>query len=167
MITVKTVEFNRRREEELKKNQVEIQRLQDQKTKDEEIRTKLENEKKDLEAKLQAKAKTQVRVASSYKAVSMSEEEALNWIISHEGGPTSVNKSSLACGLAQSLPCSKILSYAGVDMSKYNLKTYEGVKAAISTVPVEVQRAWMIDYCIRRYKSVAGAQQAWLRQGWY
>jgi hypothetical protein len=52
-------------------------------------------------------------------------------------------------------------------MTKYNLNTYAGVKAAISTVPVEVQRKWMILYCQQRYGSVAKAQQAWIRQGWY
>ena len=101
------------------------------------------------------------------KQLTISENAALKWIIAHEGGPTSVNRSSLACGIAQSLPCSKILKYAGVDMTKYNLNTYAGVKAAISTVPVEVQRKWMILYCQQRYGSVAKAQQAWIRQGWY
>ena len=101
------------------------------------------------------------------KQLTISENAALKWIIAHEGGPTSVNRSSLACGIAQSLPCSKVLKYAGVDMTKYNLNTYAGVKAAISTVPVEVQRKWMILYCQQRYGSVAKAQQAWIRQGWY
>ena len=105
-------------------------------------------------------------VQSVYKP-QMTESEALEWIISREGGATSVNKSSLACGLAQSLPCSKILTYAGVDLSKYNLNTYAGVKAAISTVPAEVQRAWMVKYCIRRYGSVVGAVAFWRSHGWY
>ena len=105
--------------------------------------------------------------ATSKKQLTISEEQALKWIIAHEGGSTSVNKSSLACGIAQSLPCSKVLRYAGVDMSKYNLNTYSGVKAAISTVPVEVQRAWMLKYIHSRYWTCVKAQQFWLRNGWY
>jgi hypothetical protein len=101
------------------------------------------------------------------QAVKMTEAEALNWIIKREGGATSVNRSSLACGLAQSLPCSKILTYAGVDLSKYDLTTYNGVKAAISTVPAEVQRAWMLQYCVRRYGSVVKAVAFWQQNHWY
>lgn len=100
-------------------------------------------------------------------AVTDTEESALQWIISHEGGPTSVNPTSYACGLAQSLPCSKILLYAGVDTSLYNLETYDGVKAAISTVPAETQRAWMIQYCVKRYGSIVQAKQFWQSNGWY
>lgn len=96
-----------------------------------------------------------------------SETQAKAWIIAHEGGATSVNKSSLACGAPQSLPCSKILSFAGVDMSKYNLNTYAGVKAAISTVPLETQLKWMDRYTISRYGSYMNAYRFKLVHGWY
>jgi hypothetical protein len=108
-----------------------------------------------------------VSTTSGNNGQSETEESALQWIISHEGGPTSVNTSSLACGIAQSLPCSKLLSFAGVDMSQYNLETYAGVKAAISTVPVETQRAWMMQYIQNRYGSCVAAKQFWLAHGWY
>jgi hypothetical protein len=163
------VEAQEQKEQEHQNLHLQVNELDAQLKEKERVREELELKKKELEAQLQAKLlqkQQQVRVAS-VSTTSMLEQEALNWIIAHEGGPTSVNPTSHACGLAQSLPCSKILSYAGVDMSKYNLSTYDGVKAAISTVPAEVQRAWMIEYCNRRYGSVANAQMAWLRQGWY
>ena len=90
-----------------------------------------------------------------------------DWIISREGGPTSVNPSSLACGIAQSNPCSKVLIFAGVDLSKYNLNTYSGVRAAISTVPIETQRAWMRKYILGRYGSFSSAKIFWEIHGWY
>lgn len=98
---------------------------------------------------------------------SMTELSARDWIISHEGGPTSVNPSSLACGMPQSLPCSKLLRFAGVDMTLYNLNTYDGVKAAISTVSPETQLAWMENYVLGRYKSFLGAYNFWLVHKWY
>jgi len=101
------------------------------------------------------------------KQLTISENAALKWIIAHEGGPTSVNRTSYACGIAQSLPCSKVLKYAGVDMTKYNLNTYAGVKAAISTVPVEVQRAWMLKYIRSRYGTCVKAMQFWQANRWY
>lgn len=107
-------------------------------------------------------------VKTAYASTSITTEaQAKAWIIAHEGGATSVNRSSLACGAPQSLPCSKILSFAGVDMSKYNLNTYAGVKAAISTVPLSTQLAWMDKYVLGRYKSYLNAYRFWQSHGWY
>jgi hypothetical protein len=97
----------------------------------------------------------------------MTEAEAKAWIISKEGWITSVNPTSFACGKPQSNPCSKLLIFAGVDLSKYNLNTYAGTKEAISTVPESVQDAWMDQYVMGRYKSYANARNFWLANGYY
>jgi hypothetical protein len=135
------------------------------------IQNIIENKKEELKPFPIGNKNPEIRIVKTPRrnlgVFSMSEEEAMNWIIKREGGATSVNKSSLACGAPQSLPCSKLLSYAGVDMTKYNLNTYAGVKAAISTVPVEVQRAWMLQYIQRRYGTCVKARQFWIANGWY
>ncbi len=86
------------------------------------------------------------------KAVTYSttEDEALNWIIAHESGgnPHAMNPSG-ACGLGQSLPCSKVLSVCG----------------SLDNVPCQVQ--WVRDYCISRYGSTIAAMQFWQAHNWY
>lgn len=168
------------KDEQLNKLKTNTQQLEQQKAKLSEAQKQLEQKKneeiKKLQDDLQAKKESQVRIASASTIktpqnapvqVSGSGEEAMNWIISHEGGPTSVNPSSLACGLAQSLPCSKVLSFAGVNLASHNLNTFAGVQAAISTVPAETQREWMRQYCINRYGSLTNAKSFWQSHGWY
>lgn len=79
MFSVKTVEFYRRQSEELKKHEIEVQRLLEQKQKDEETKTQLEKTIQEKDKALQAKAQQkQVRVASAYM-VAPSENESIVW----------------------------------------------------------------------------------------
>jgi hypothetical protein len=165
--TIQTYRIHQSETQSLKK---EIQLLEDTKTKTEAEASKLKKEKEELQKQYEAlKLSKASIVKTTYAAPSSvtTEAQAKAWIIAHEGGATSVNKSSLACGAPQSLPCSKILSFAGVDMSKYNLNTYEGVKAAISTVPLATQEAWMDQYVMARYKSYMNAYHFWVQNRWY
>lgn len=63
--------------------------------------------------------------------------------------PYAVNPSSGACGLGQSLPCSKLLNVCG------------------SLDDIDCQIKWVVDYCNERYGSVALAWQNWQSHGWY
>ena len=78
--------------------------------------------------------------------------ECLVKIVNHESGwnPNAVNKSSSACGLFQSLPCSKMRS-AGADY-KTNYKT---------------QVNWGLDYIKGRYGTPAKAWIFWQKHHWY
>ena len=73
-------------------------------------------------------------------------------IINHESGwnPNAVNKSSGACGLFQSLPCSKMKS-AGADY-RTNYKT---------------QVKWGLGYIKGRYGTPAKAWNFWQKHHWY
>jgi len=161
------IKFNNQKRLELQKLQQEKQMLLKASEENQKVKTNLEKALQEKEAEIKKLKEAKARPASIAYAGTMTETEALNWIISREGGATSVNTSSLACGLAQSLPCSKVLTFAGVDLTKFNLNTYEGVKAAISTVPAETQREWMRQYCVRRYGSVINAVAFWRANGWY
>jgi hypothetical protein len=74
-------------------------------------------------------------------------------LINGESGwnPYAINKSSGACGLFQSLPCSKVLSVAG------NLDNIDG------------QVRWGVDYIRRVYGTPANAYEKWLSRSphWY
>lgn len=74
----------------------------------------------------------------------------LDWIISHESGgnPYAVNSIG-ACGLGQSLPCSKVLSVCG------------------SLDNVSCQIDWVRNYCISRYGSTLAAYNFWVANRWY
>ena len=116
-----------------------------------------------VEKKLKIKTKKAVKiVAVKVGVIPLTEDQAQQWIINHEGGRTSVNPTSLACGQPQALPCSKLLRFAHVDLTKYNLSTYAGTKAAISTVSVATQRAWMDLYVHQRYRSYLNAYRYWV-----
>lgn len=73
-------------------------------------------------------------------------------IVNHESSwnPNAVNKSSFACGLFQSLPCSKMAS-AGADY-KTNYKT---------------QVKWGLGYIKQRYGTPAKAWAFWQKHHWY
>jgi len=75
-------------------------------------------------------------------------------LINRESGcnPNAVNKSSGACGVGQSLPCSK--------MGAVNANGTSAVS------PVN-QLIWMQDYVNRRYGSWAGALAHSNAKGWY
>lgn len=135
---------------------------------------RLEREKQELEAKLQARlqskrevvvaraqAEAQVAVKTPPVAVSggktdwlrqagipESQWQYVDYIISKESGwrPTAVNKSSGACSLVQALPCSKI----GANWAD----------------PVVALR-WGNSYVKARYGGWQGAYQFWLKHKWY
>jgi hypothetical protein len=102
--------------------------------------------------------------------VKISERAAKQWIISREGGPTSVNTSSYACGKPQANPCDKLLRFAGVKFAKtvkpWNY-TYAEAKSLIAKVPASVQDAWMDKYVMSRYGSYANAMRYWQAHGNY
>lgn len=77
-----------------------------------------------------------------------SEQEAKMFIYMKESGnnPYAVNKSSGACGLAQSLPCSKMNCALG---------------------DYACQDAWATQYMLNRYGSWANAQAFWLAHHWW
>lgn len=75
---------------------------------------------------------------------------ALDWIISHESGGNPYAMNSIgACGLAQSLPCSKVLGACG------------------SLDNVQCQIDWVRSYCISRYGSTEAAMSFWQQNQWY
>lgn len=84
----------------------------------------------------------------SQAGVPQSDWQYADYIISKESGwnPNAVNKSSGACSLAQSLPCSKI----GPDWRN----------------PVTAIK-WQYGYVKARYGGYAGAYQFWLVNKWY
>lgn len=97
-------------------------------------------------------AKDKIRILNKYQ---FGEEHwaALDQLIFVESGwnPYAVNKSSGACGIAQSLPCSKVLSRAG---------TLDNVVG---------QGEWMLDYIARAYGNPTKAYDKWLSRSphWY
>ena len=74
----------------------------------------------------------------------------LDWIISHESGGNPYAMNSIgACGLGQSLPCSKVLGACG------------------SLDNVQCQIDWVRNYCISRYGSTLAAYNFWQVHNWY
>lgn len=74
----------------------------------------------------------------------------LDWIIAHESGgnPYAVNPIG-ACGLGQSLPCSKVLNACG----------------SLSNVSCQIE--WVRSYCISAYGSTYNAFLFWQVHSWY
>lgn len=161
--TVRTIE---RKEAELNKIRQEQQQLLEEKKLLEQRSIELEQSNEQLKKQIEAKA--QVRVASA--RTPLTEAEAKAWIIRHEGGLTSVNKTSYACGKPQANPCDKLLDFAGVDHAKtvkpWNY-TYAEAKALIAQVPASVQDAWMDKYVSGRYGTYLNAYRWWLSHRWY
>jgi hypothetical protein len=74
----------------------------------------------------------------------------LDWIVAHESGGNPYAMNSIgACGLFQSLPCSKVLS------------------ACSSLDDVACQIRWGQSYCLSRYGSTANARSWWEVHSWY
>jgi hypothetical protein len=156
-------------EAEFNKKQTELQQLQQ--LHQETINGSKEQQEriKQLEAELQAKKerantlavlKQRTASASSVKVtgtkadwmraagIPQSQWQYVDYIVSKESGwnPNAVNKSSGACSLAQSLPCSKI----GPNWND----------------PV-VALKWQYNYVNARYGGYAGAYTFWLNNHWY
>ena len=76
--------------------------------------------------------------------------QAMEFVITNESGfrPDAINKSSGACGMPQSLPCSKM----NCELS------FEGA---------ECQLRWMASYVKNRYGTPLQAQAFWQEKHWY
>lgn len=115
----------------------------------------LEQEKARLQQQLQARAELKKRQAVVYAEAPSSSyhgsgDSYLDWIISHESGgnPHAMNSIG-ACGLGQSLPCSKVLSVCGT----------------LDNVDCQIQ--WVRNYCISRYGSTYQAYLFWQQNHWF
>lgn len=86
-------------------------------------------------------------------------------LMSGESGfdPWVVNQKSFACGLFQSLPCSKIGGkvYWNQELNKWRLDP--------ESAPVEKQIEWGMNYIKQRYSNPIQALSFWLNQSphWY
>lgn len=81
----------------------------------------------------------------------MSDDEAKNFIYQHEsGGRLDAMNSIGACGLGQSLPCSKMSSVCPNWRTDY-----------------ACQDAWFTNYMLQRYGSWVNARAFWLNHNWW
>lgn len=92
----------------------------------------------------------QVVQAAIVKEFGYEHWEAMDWIIRHESNYdlNAINPNSLSCGLAQSLPCSK-------------------VKGQCPDMEMNCQINWMINYIKNRYQTPTEAMIFKKRTGWY
>lgn len=160
---------------QIKKLEDEKTKLQNEKIPIEELKTKVQDLDKRIEELKQAKANAKIKLASATMAMPVktapptirSEEEAMRWIIAHEGDLTSVNPKSWACGMPQSNPCEKLLIYAGVAPAGFRVTSYAMAKEYVAKVPEATQIAWMTQYVMGRYGSFVNAKAFWQRNGSY
>lgn len=77
--------------------------------------------------------------------------EPMKTVITNESGfnPYAVNSSSGACGLGQSLPCSKVLN---------KCRSLKNVKC---------QAEWIVEYIASRYFNPQNALNFWNQHNWY
>jgi len=90
------------------------------------------------------------------------------WLIGKESGcePGRLNKSSLACGIPQSLPCTKVYPYATKEWIMANKVERNGKWYLPTPEPVR-ELVWMKAYVANRYTTWANAR-AWHRShNWY
>jgi hypothetical protein len=77
-------------------------------------------------------------------------DQYLDWIIQHESGGNPYAMNSIgACGLGQSLPCSKVL----------------GVCGTLDNVACQIE--WVRNYCNSAYGSTYNAYLFWQAHSWY
>lgn len=90
------------------------------------------------------------------------------WLIGKESGcePGRLNKTSLACGIPQSLPCTKLYPYATKEWIMAN-KVERNSKWYLPTPEPVRELVWMKSYVANRYTTWANAR-AWHRShNWY
>jgi len=90
------------------------------------------------------------------------------WLIGKESGcePGRLNKSSLACGIPQSLPCTKLYPYATKEWITANKVERNGKWYLPTPEPVR-ELVWMKAYVANRYTTWSSAR-AWHRaHNWY
>lgn len=90
------------------------------------------------------------------------------WLIGKESGcePGRLNKSSLACGIPQSLPCTKLYPYATKEWIMANKVERNGKWYLPTPEPVR-ELVWMKTYVANRYTTWSSAR-AWHRShNWY
>lgn len=90
------------------------------------------------------------------------------WLISKESGcePGRLNKSSLACGIPQSLPCTKLYPYATKAWIMANKVERNGRWYLPTPEPVR-ELTWMKDYVANRYTTWARARVFHSSNNWY
>jgi hypothetical protein len=89
-------------------------------------------------------------VVAPISTYSGSGDPSLDWIIQHESGGNPYAMNSIgACGLGQSLPCSKVL----------------GVCGSLDNVACQIE--WVRSYCNSRYGSTYNAYLFWQANNWY
>lgn len=132
-------------------NQEELKKLQEEKAKlEQELQARVEA-KRIAAVRLQEAAQAALGAKPVYAAtLSRTGDTALDSIIQHESGWNPYATNSIgACGLGQSLPCSKVLNACG----------------SLANVACQIQ--WVRDYCISRYGSTASAWAFWQLYRWY
>lgn len=105
--------------------------------------------------------------ASWLSQAGISDPDAV-WLISKESGcePGRLNKSSLACGIAQALPCTKLYPHATKEWIRANAVTRNGKLYLPNPDPVH-ELVWMKSYVANRYTTWSSAR-AWHRShNWY
>jgi cell division protein FtsB len=146
---------------ELQQTQQQKQELDNKLNETTQEKEQLKKQNDDLQIQLQSKKQQQAVLASATRRVAVTQptgavfsgsgDQYLDWIISKESGGNSyaVNASSGACGLGQSLPCSKVLNACG------------------SLSNVQCQIDWVHNYTIARYGSPYNAYIFWTQNHWY
>jgi len=166
----KLIELNQKYDEVIQLKTETDQQKEEQLKKIQELETERQRLERELQAKLdrnkaeQEKLATAAKNASGLKVASAASGSKHDWmraagipesqwqyvdyIVSKESSwnPNAINKSSGACSLAQSLPCSKI----GPNWRD----------------PV-VALKWQYNYVSQRYGGYAGAYSFWQKNSWY
>ncbi len=161
---LKLKQLEQRYDVELKQNTVDQKKVEELQKEKEELQKQLSAKQ---EAKRIADAEAQRAAESLANAVTQTQtvyaattphagsytgsgDANLDWIIQHESGgnPYAMNASG-ACGLGQSLPCSKVLNACG----------------SLDNVGCQIE--WVRNYCVSRYGSTANAKSFWVANRWY
>ena len=128
-------------EEQLKQLQIERDKLE------KDLQAKAEAKKRDIAAQAQ---KAVVAAVETPKAYASNCGDAKSCIYQKESGnnPSSINRSSGACGLGQAWPCSKL-------------------RLSCSLTDYECQDAFFTKYAIDRYGSWDNAWSFWQQHSWW
>ena len=105
--------------------------------------------------------------ASWLTQAGISDHDAV-WLIGKESGcePGRLNKSSLACGIPQSLPCTKLYPYATKEWIMAN-KVERNGKWYLSTPEPVRELVWMKTYVANRYTTWSSARSWHRSHNWY
>lgn len=92
-----------------------------------------------------------------------------DFIIGAESGgiPGRLNKSSLACGIPQALPCTKLYPHATKEWIRENYIVDEQGRWILPDPNPEYELAWMEQYVLERYGTWEKAYLFWKENRWY